>query len=117
MGSVYFTENSGYRSLKNRSCVIVFGSCSVTLTVGEPLGDVSSSANYDFRTSVTGISSEIDASKKLRCAAWCNTKIVQQIAVAAQLADIICVSATSLLLMPNLITNEEDQQIIHVAIH
>ena len=62
--SVYFTENSGYRSLKNRSCVTVFGSCSVTLTVGEPLGDVSGSANHDFRTSVTGISGEIDASNK-----------------------------------------------------
>ena len=61
-GNVYFTENSGYRSLKNRSCVIVFGSCSVTLTVGEPLGDVSGSANHDFRTSVTEISGEIDAS-------------------------------------------------------
>ena len=60
--SVYFTENSGYRSLKNRSCVTVFGSCSVALTVGEPLGDVSSSANHNFRTSVTGISGEIDAS-------------------------------------------------------
>ena len=58
--SVYFTENSGYRSLKNRSCVTVFGSCSATLTVGEPLGDVSGSANHDFRTSVTGISGEID---------------------------------------------------------
>ena len=46
--SVYFTENSGYRSLKNRSCVTVFSSCSVTLTVGEPLGDVSDSANHDF---------------------------------------------------------------------
>ena len=62
MRSVYFTENSGYRSLKNRSCVTVFGSCSATLTVGEPLGDVSGSANHDFRTSVTGISGEIDAS-------------------------------------------------------
>ena len=62
LGSVYFTENSGYRSLKNRSCVTVFGSCSATLTVGEPLGDVSGSANHDFRTSVTGISGEIDAS-------------------------------------------------------
>ena len=61
-GSVYFTENSGYRSLKNRSCVTVFGSCSATLTVGEPLGDVSGSANHHFRTSVTGISGEIDAS-------------------------------------------------------
>ena len=50
-GSVYFTENSGYRSLKNRSCVTVFGSCSVTLTVMEPLEDVSGSANHDFRTS------------------------------------------------------------------
>ena len=62
VGSVYFTENSGYRSLKNRSCVTIFGSCSATLTVGEPLGDVSGSANHDFRTSVTGISGEIDAS-------------------------------------------------------
>ena len=62
-GSVYFTENFGYRSLKNRSCVTIFGSCSVTLTVGEPLGNVSGSANHDFRTSVTGISGEIDASK------------------------------------------------------
>ena len=61
-GSVYFTENSGYRSLKNRSCVTVFGSCSVTLTVGELLGDVSCSANHDFRTSVTRIFGEIDAS-------------------------------------------------------
>ena len=61
-GSVYFTENSDYRSLKNRSCVTIFGSCSVTLTVGEPFGDVSGSANNDFRTSVTGISGEIDAS-------------------------------------------------------
>ena len=60
--SVYFTENSGYRSLKNHSCVTVFGSCSATLTVGEPLGDVSCSANHNFRTSVTGISGEIDAS-------------------------------------------------------
>ena len=59
-GSVYFTENSGYRSLKNRSCVTVFGSCSVTLTVGEPLGDVYGSANHDFRTSVTGIFGEIE---------------------------------------------------------
>ena len=62
--SVYFTENSGYRSLKNRSCVTVFSSCSVTLTEGELLGDASGSANHDFRTSVTGISGEIDASKK-----------------------------------------------------
>ena len=62
IGSVYFTENSGYQSLKNRSCVTVFGSCSVTLTVGEPLGDVSGSANHDSRTSVTGIFGEIDAS-------------------------------------------------------
>ena len=60
--SVYFTENSGYRSLKNRSCATVFGSCSATLTVGEPLGDVSGSTNHDFRTLVTGISGEIDAS-------------------------------------------------------
>ena len=37
----------------------------MTLTVGEPLGDVSGSANHDFRTSVTRISSEIDASKRL----------------------------------------------------
>ena len=59
---VYFTKNSGYGSLKNRSCITVFGSCSATLTVGEPLGDVSSSANHDFRTSITGIFSEIDAS-------------------------------------------------------
>ena len=50
------------KCLKNRSCVTVFGSCSATLTVGEPLGDVSGSANHDFRTSVTGISGEIDAS-------------------------------------------------------
>ena len=62
LGSVYFTKNSGYRSLKNRSCVTVFGSCSATLTVGEPLGDVSGFANNNFRTSVTGISGEIDAS-------------------------------------------------------
>ena len=62
LGSVYFTKNFDYRSLKNRSCVIVFGFCSVTLTVGEPLGDVSGSANHDFRTLITGISSEIDAS-------------------------------------------------------
>ena len=48
--------------MKNRSCVTVFGSCSATLTEGEPLGDVSGSANHDFQTSVTGISSEIDAS-------------------------------------------------------
>ena len=34
----------------------------MTLTVGEPLGDVSGSANHDFRTSVTVISGEIDAS-------------------------------------------------------
>ena len=61
-GSVYFTENSGYRSLRNRSCVTVFDFCSVTLTVGEPLADVSDSANHNFRTSVTGISGEIDAS-------------------------------------------------------
>ena len=61
-GSVYFTENSGNRSLKNCSCVTVFGSCSVTPTVGEPLGDVFGSANHDFRTSVTKISDEIDAS-------------------------------------------------------
>ena len=59
--SVYFTENSGYRSLKNRSCVTVFGSCSATLTVGEPLGYVSGYANHDFRTSVTEISGEIAA--------------------------------------------------------
>ena len=50
------------KGLKNRSCVTVFGSCSATLTVGEPLGDVSGSANHDFRTSVPGISGEIDAS-------------------------------------------------------
>ena len=62
--SVHVIENSDYQSLKNRSCVTVFGSCSVTLTVGEPLRDVSGSANHDFRTSVTGISGEIDASKK-----------------------------------------------------
>ena len=60
-GSVYFTKNSGYQSLKNRSCVTVFGSCSVTLTVGEPLGDVSGFTNHNFWTSVTGISGEIDA--------------------------------------------------------
>ena len=60
--SVYFTENSGYQSLKNRSCITVFGSCSATLTVGEPSGDVSDSANHDFRTSVTGICGEIDTS-------------------------------------------------------
>ena len=60
--SVYFTENSGYRSLKNRNCITVFGSCSATLTVGEPLGDVSGSTNHDFRTSVTEIYGEIDAS-------------------------------------------------------
>ena len=66
-GSVYFTENSGYRSLKNRSYVTVFGSCSATLTVGKPLGDVSGSTNHDFRTSVTGISDEIGASyRKLK---------------------------------------------------
>ena len=65
LGSVYFTENSDYQSLKNRSCITVFSSCSVTLTVGEPLGDVSGSANHDFRTSVTGISGEIDASLEL----------------------------------------------------
>ena len=59
---VYFTENSGYQSLKNRSCVIVLNSCNATLTVGESLGNVYGSANYDFRTSVTGISGEIDAS-------------------------------------------------------
>ena len=59
---VYFTEISGYRSLKNRSCVTAFGSCSATLTVGEPLGYVSGSANHDFRTSVIGISGEIAAS-------------------------------------------------------
>ena len=53
--------------MKNRrpSCVTVFGSCSATLTVGEPVGDVSGSANHDFRTSVTGIFGEIDASKKV----------------------------------------------------
>ena len=62
-GSVYFTKNSGYRSLKNCSCVTVFGSCSVTLTIGEPLGDVFGSANHDFRTSITRISDEIDASQ------------------------------------------------------
>ena len=61
-GSVYFTENSDCRSLKNCSCITVFGSCTATLSVGEPLGDVSGSANHDFRTSVTGISGGIDAS-------------------------------------------------------
>ena len=61
-GSVYFTKNSSYKSLKNRSYVIVFGSYSATLTVGKPLGDVSGSANHDFQTSVTGISDEIGAS-------------------------------------------------------
>ena len=60
--SVHFIENSSYRSLKNRSCVTVFGPCSATLTVGEPLRHVSGSANHDFRTSITGISSEIAAS-------------------------------------------------------
>ena len=60
--SVYFTENSCYRSLKNRNCVTVFGSCSATLTVGKPLGDVYRFANHDFRTSVTGISGEIATS-------------------------------------------------------
>ena len=59
---VYFTENSGHQSLKNRSCATVFDSCNATLTVGEPLGDVSGSANHNFRTSVTGISGEINAS-------------------------------------------------------
>ena len=54
--------------MKSRSCVTVFGSCSETLTVGEPLGDVSGSANHDFRTSVTGISGEIDASNFLSIA-------------------------------------------------
>ena len=68
--SVYFTENSGYQSLKNRSCVTVFSSCSATLTVGEPLGDISGSVNHDFRTSVTGISGEIDASIK-KCVLKC----------------------------------------------
>ena len=34
----------------------------MTLTVGEPLGDVSGSANHDFWTSVTEISGEVDAS-------------------------------------------------------
>ena len=77
-GSVYFTENSGYRSLKNRSCVTVFGSCSVTLTVGEPLGDVSGSANHDFRTSVTGISGEIDASLPKLCRSMEITKLSQK---------------------------------------
>ena len=57
--NAYFTENSGYRSLKNRNCVTVFGSWSATLTVGKPLGGVSGSANHDFGTSVTGISGEI----------------------------------------------------------
>ena len=47
-GSVYFTANSGYQSLKNSSCVTVFSSCSVTLTVREPLGDVFGSANHNF---------------------------------------------------------------------
>ena len=61
--SVYITENSSYRSLKNRSCVTVFGPCSATLTVGEPLGDVFGSANLDFRISVTGIFNETNASK------------------------------------------------------
>ena len=65
LGSVYFTENSGYRSLKNCSCITIFGSCSATLTVGELFGDVSGSANHNFQTSVTGISGEIDASKNL----------------------------------------------------
>ena len=37
----------------------------MTLTVGEPLEDVSGSANHDFRTSVTGISGEINASIKI----------------------------------------------------
>ena len=71
--SVYFTKNSGYRSLKNRSCITVFGSCSATLTVGESLGDVSDSANHDFRTSVTEISGEIDASLQ-KCAIISTTK-------------------------------------------
>ena len=35
---------------------------SVTLAVGEPLGNVSGSSNHDFRTSVSGIFDEIDAS-------------------------------------------------------
>ena len=48
IGSVHFTKNCGYQSLKNRSCITVFDSCSVTLTVGEPLGDVFDSANHDF---------------------------------------------------------------------
>ena len=34
----------------------------MTLTVEEPLGDVSGFAKHDFRTSVTEISGEIDAS-------------------------------------------------------
>ena len=63
--SVYFTKNSGYQSLKNRSCVTVFGSCSATLKVGELLGDVSGSANHNFRTSVTRIFGEIDASNEI----------------------------------------------------
>ena len=84
--SVYFTENSGYQSLKNRSCVTVFGSCSATLTVGEPLGDVFGSVNHNFRTSVTRISGEIDFSLinrlhictyiKLCCSVWSFLKKV-----------------------------------------
>ena len=67
LGSVYryFTENSGYRSLKNRSCIAISGFCSSTLAVGKPLGDVSGSESHDFRTSVTGTSGEIDTSFKL----------------------------------------------------
>ena len=63
--SVYFTKNFDYRSLKNPSCATVFSSCSATLTVGESLGDVCGFANHDFRTSVTGVSGEIDASLTL----------------------------------------------------
>ena len=36
--SVYFTENSGYRSLKNRSCITIFGSSSATHSRGTVRG-------------------------------------------------------------------------------
>ena len=64
--SVYFTENSGYRSLKNRSCVTVFGSCSATLTVGE-LSRKEFDWNGDVATRVDMRTTKVKFFKKYLC--------------------------------------------------
>ena len=59
----------------------------MTLTVGEPLEDVSGSANHDFWTLVTGISSEIDASKKKKLSIEltpCNNSTEKSLVISGQ---------------------------------